>query len=140
MKKFNEMYVISIDHGYGNMKTANCCFPTGVMKSDTEPTFVSDLLVWNGKYYSIGVGHKEFTADKFNDEDYYVLTLAAIARELRRECITDTTVFIAAGLPLTWVSEQKADFKKYLFQHSKVDFTFRNTEYRIKIVDADIYP
>ena len=53
MKKFNETYVIGIDHGYGNMKTANCCFPTGVMKSDTEPTFVSDLLVWNGKFYSI---------------------------------------------------------------------------------------
>lgn len=34
---------------------------TGVMKSDTEPTFASDLLVWNGKYYSIGVGHKEFS-------------------------------------------------------------------------------
>ena len=25
MRKFNEMYVIGIDHGYGNMKTANCC-------------------------------------------------------------------------------------------------------------------
>ena len=35
MKKINEMYVIGIDHGYGNMKTANCCFPTGVMKSDS---------------------------------------------------------------------------------------------------------
>lgn len=87
MKRFNEMYVIGIDHGYGNMKTANCCFSTGVMKSDTEPVFASDLLIWNNKYYSIGVGHKEFTADKFNDEDYYVLTLAAIARELRRERI-----------------------------------------------------
>lgn len=47
MKKFNEMYVIGIDHGYGNMKTANCCFPTGVMINDTDPTFVSDLLYWN---------------------------------------------------------------------------------------------
>ena len=111
MKKFNEMVVIGIDHGYGNMKTANCCFPTGIMKSDTEPTFVGDLLIWNDKYYSIGVGHKEFTADKFNDEDYYVLTLAAIARELRRERITEASVFIAAGLPLTCVSEQKAEFK-----------------------------
>ena len=35
MKQFNEMVVIGIDHGYGNMKTANCCFPTGIMKSDT---------------------------------------------------------------------------------------------------------
>ena len=140
MKKFNETYVIGIDHGYGNMKTANCCFPTGVMKSDTEPTFVSDLLVWNGKYYSIGVGHKEFTADKFTDEDYYVLTLAAIARELRRERITEANVFIAAGLPLTWVSEQKAEFKKYLLHLGKVAFTFRGIEYRIKIVGAEIYP
>ena len=140
MKRFNEMYVIGIDHGYGNMKTANCCFPTGVMKSNTEPVFASDLLIWNNKYYSIGVGHKEFTADKFNDEDYYVLTLAAIARELRRERITKATVFIAAGLPLTWVSEQKAEFKKYLLQHNEVSFTFRNKEYQIKIAGAEIYP
>ena len=104
MRKFENKLIIGIDHGYGNMKTANCCFPTGVMVSDTEPIFVSDLLQWNNKYYSIGVGHKEFTADKFDDEDYYVLTLAAIARELRRENITSADVHIAAGLPLTWVS------------------------------------
>ncbi len=140
MIRFNEMYIIGIDHGYGNMKTANCCFSTGVMKSDTEPVFASDLLIWNNKYYSIGVGHKEFTADKFNDEDYYVLTLAAIARELRRERITNATVFIAAGLPLTWVSEQKAEFNKYLLQHDEVSFTFRNTEYHIKIAGVEIYP
>ncbi|MBQ8796257.1 MAG: ParM/StbA family protein [Clostridia bacterium] len=140
MKRFNDMYVIGIDHGYGNMKTANCCFSTGVMKSDNEPVFASDLLIWNNKYYSIGVGHKEFTADKFKDEDYYVLTLAAIARELRRERITKATVFIAAGLPLTWVGEQKAEFKKYLLQHKEVSFTFRNTEYQIRIAGAEIYP
>ena len=49
-------------------------------------------------------------------------------------------MFIAAGLPLTWVSEQKAEFKKYLLQHSDVSFTFRKTEYHIKIVGAEIYP
>lgn len=90
--------------------------------------------------FHIGVGHKEFTADKFTDEDYYVLTLAAIARELRRERLTEASVFIAAGLPLTWVREQKAEFKKYLLQHSDVEFSFRNTDYRIKIVGAEIYP
>ena len=25
-RKYNEMYVIGIDHGYGNMKTANCAY------------------------------------------------------------------------------------------------------------------
>ena len=53
---------------------------------------------------------------------------------------TAPSVFIAAGLPLTWVSEQKDEFKKYLLQHSDVEFSFRNTDYRIKIVGAEIYP
>lgn len=30
MKKYKETYIIGVDHGYGNMKTANCCFQTGV--------------------------------------------------------------------------------------------------------------
>ena len=65
MKILNDFKIIGIDHGYGNMKTANCCFQTGLIASDTEPPFANDLLIWNNKYYSIGVGHKEFTADKF---------------------------------------------------------------------------
>ena len=140
MKAVNNLKIIGIDHGYGNIKTANCCFPTGVIVSDTEPAFTNDLLVWNNRYYSIGVGHKEFTADKFTDEDYYVLTLAAIARELYRERITDAKVFIAAGLPLTWVTQQKQEFINYLLQISTVDFTFRKTDYHIEIVGADVFP
>ena len=140
MKNINNLCIIGIDHGYGNMKTANCCFPTGVTVNDTEPTFASDLLIWNGQYYSIGAGHKEFTADKFRDEDYYVLTLAAIAKELHRERITEAAVFIAAGLPLTWVSSQKSAFKEYLLQNEEVYFTFRGTDYHVRIVGAEIYP
>ena len=37
MKKYKETYIIGIDHGYGNMKTANCCFQTGVTVYDKEP-------------------------------------------------------------------------------------------------------
>ena len=140
MKTLNNFKIIGIDHGYGNMKTANCCFPTGVIASDTEPPFTNDLLIWNNKYYSIGIGHKEFTADKFTDEDYYILTLAAIARELNRERITDAKIFIAAGLPLAWVTRQKEEFKKYLLQHRTVDFNFRRTDYHIEIIGADVFP
>lgn len=74
--------VIGIDHGYGNMKTATRCFPSGVARYDKEPIFQNNLLVYNGMYYQIGEEHKGFCAEKTQDEDYYVLTLAAIAREL----------------------------------------------------------
>ena len=43
--------VIGIDHGYGNMKTATGCFPSGVARYDKEPIFQNNLLVYNGMYY-----------------------------------------------------------------------------------------
>lgn len=54
MKKFNNTIIIGIDHGYGNMKTVNCCFSTGLIAYDSEPLFTKELLVYNGKYYLKG--------------------------------------------------------------------------------------
>ena len=132
--------VIGIDHGYGNMKTATRCFPSGVARYDKEPIFQNNLLVYNGMYYQIGEEHKEFCAEKTQDEDYYVLTLAAIAKELDGKGMNRAKVHIAAGLPLTWVATQKEDFQKYLLQNECVDFTFRNKEYHVEFAGADIYP
>ncbi len=140
MKDFKNKVIIGIDHGYGNIKTANHIFKTGVMEYDVEPLFTKDMLVYNGKYYTIGEGHKEFKAEKQNDDDYYVLTLAAIAMELDDNDLTEADVFIAAGLPLTWTSGQKAEFAAYLTKNEKVSFVFRKVRYRIRIVGAKIYP
>ena len=83
-----------------------------------------DMLIFNDKYYLIGEGHKEFAPDKVKDDDYYVLTLAAIAKELKTENITEAHVVIAAGLPLTWTSGQKAEFKAYLSKNAEVEFVY----------------
>ena len=40
--------VIGIDHGYGNMKTATRCFPSGVARYDKEPIFQNNLLKEGG--------------------------------------------------------------------------------------------
>ena len=106
MKSFKETKIIGIDHGYGNMKTANHCFKTGISAYDSEPLFTADMLTYNGNYDLIGDGHKELAPDKVKDEDYYVLTLAAIAKELKSENLTESHVVIAAGLPLTSTSGQ----------------------------------
>ena len=140
MKKFNDTYVIGIDHGYGNMKTANCCFKTGLLTYDAEPLFTGDMLVYGGKYYLIGEGHKEFIADKICDEEYYILTLVAIAKELKLENITEAKVIIAAGLPLTWTSGQKKDFAAYLAKNKEVAFTYQKVDYHITVEDVRIYP
>lgn len=43
MKQFKEKLIVGIDHGYGNIKTANHCFKTGVMGFDAEPLFTKEM-------------------------------------------------------------------------------------------------
>ena len=38
---------------------------------------------YEGKFYEIGSTHKEYQMDKVWDEDYYILTFAALAKELK---------------------------------------------------------
>ena len=140
MKTIKNTKIIGIDHGYGNMKTVNHCFKTGISAYDSEPLFTGNMLTYNGKYYLIGEGHKEFAPDKVKDDDYYVLTLAAIAKELKVENLIEAHIVIAAGLPLTWTSGQKADFKAYLSKNTEVEFIYKKTTYHIYIDDVRIYP
>ena len=49
----NRPIVIGIDHGFGNVKTSHTCFKTGVTAHDKEPTFKSDLLIYEGRYYTV---------------------------------------------------------------------------------------
>ena len=140
MKHYNNKVIIGIDHGYGNIKTANHIFRTGIISFDSEPPFTKNMLVYDGKYYTIGEGHKEFKADKQKDDEYYILTLAAVAMELHDRRLTEADVFIAAGLPLTWVAEQKSEFAAYLARNKEVSFIFDRVPYHIMIVGAKIYP
>lgn len=140
MKHINNQIIIGIDHGYGNIKTTNQVFRTGLMSYDSEPTFTKDMLVYNGRYYLFGEGHKEFFAEKTSDEDYYLMTLAAIAKELEPEGITEAEIVIAAGLPLTWMSGQKEAFAAYLSRNREIRFQYNRKDYHIRIAGVKIYP
>ena len=136
----NGVAVIGIDHGYGNIKTANTATLTGVTAYDSKPTFEGNILLYGDTYYKIGDVHKPFIADKDNDRDNYILTLYGIARELFRFGIFDADVHIAAGLPLAWVKEQRERFRSYLTQNEKADFVFNDRRYHIRIVGCTVYP
>ena len=60
MRELRNTKIIAVDHGYGNMKTANTVTPTGIKAYETEPIFTGNILEYNGIYYRIGEGHKEF--------------------------------------------------------------------------------
>lgn len=140
MRAYGDTLIVAVDAGYGNMKTASCAFPTGLVSYDEKPYFTENLLIYNGRFYIVGSGHKEFTDKKIMDEDYYVLTLAAIARELNTQKLTRAKVLLAVGLPLTWLVKQQAAYREYLLRNRTVAFNFRGVDYHIDLVDAMVFP
>lgn len=77
----NGTWIVSIDHGYGNIKTAHTCFKASILSHECLPTFTANLLEYKGRYYTFGTEHKPFIPDKIMDEDYYILTLMALRWE-----------------------------------------------------------
>ena len=136
----NGKILIGIDHGYGNMKTRHTVFKSGVKCYGMEPAIASNVLVYDGKYYVIGESHKVFIASKNEDEDYYILTLAAIAKELSFRGLHSGDVVLAVGLPLNWLANQKQEFTDYLMRNKEVKFEFCKEQYYIRICDVKVYP
>ena len=74
-----EPITIGVDHGYAAMKTAHCSFPSGLAAYEHEPYTQKNVLCYDGKYYVVGSGRQPLQQDTTVDENYYLLTLAAIA-------------------------------------------------------------
>ena len=140
MRKHNNFYIIGVDAGYGNMKTARTIYPTGLVAMDTKPFFDGDILEYNGTWYRIGEGHKAYNPDKTADEDFYILTLASIAAELSTEQITEANVHLALGLPTTWTGRQREDYRRYMMRNPDVRFTFNDVLYSIHLTDCIVFP
>lgn len=132
--------VIGVDQGYGNIKTANECFRAGVTIYDSEPYFKGDMVFYAGKYYVIGETHKTFVLNKDEDEDYYILTLAAIGKEMAREGMRYALIHLAVGVPLNWIAEQRDRFRDYLLANRSVVFWLNDEKYDIDIEAVEIYP
>ncbi len=140
MKRYKDFLIVGIDHGYGNIKTANTVTPTGIARLDAAPIFTRNMLYYDGSYYLIGEGHKEYLTDKWEDNDNYLFTLMGIARELNREGITSADVWLAVGLPLTWVNRQREDFRRYMLQRESVEFRYEDKLYSVRIVGCSVFP
>lgn len=136
----NGIKIIGTDLGYGNCKGANTVLPSGIISYDTEPVFQGNILEYDNKYYRLGEGHKAFLADKSMDDDFYILNLAVIARELHRVGIYEAKIYLATGLPLTWVRVQRDSFRAYLMKNKDVKFKFNDKEFHIEFAGCSVYP
>ncbi len=134
--------IIGIDHGYAAIKTVNFTFPSGVTEFETPPPVNQGLLEIDGKYYVCGSGRQPLLKDKATNENYWLLTLAALAKEVSFRADGDTAeVIIAAGLPLTGFGKDKEAFRNYLLRNAEpIIYKFEEREFCIQIKDVFLLP
>lgn len=138
----SDLIIIGVDHGYAAMKTAHISFSTGLVEYEHEPYTQKDVLEYGGKYYVVGSARQPLQRDKTRTEDYYLLTLAAIAKELDYRGMERTAeVLLAAGLPLTSFGRDKKKFRDYLLRDGKlVCFRYEGRDYTVHLTDVMLFP
>ncbi|MEE1462291.1 MAG: ParM/StbA family protein, partial [Ruthenibacterium lactatiformans] len=100
------------------------------------------VLEYEGKWYVCGTGRQPVQREKMANDTYYLLTLAAIARELeRRRLPRRCAVALASGLPLTSYGRQKGSFKKYLLRSPQpVKYRYEGEAYEVTVEGVWLYP
>ena len=96
----NKLEEIGIDHGWSMMKTISQVFVTGVKEITTTPALFGDVLEYEGKFYKVGTVRQEVKDTKVEDDSFYLLTLAAVAKELKRRGLAESKVWIWAGFTI----------------------------------------
>ncbi len=132
--------VIGVDHGWSQMKTVNTVFSSGIEQILSEPAFWDDVLEFEGKYYKVGTNRDAVMDNKVSNEDYYLLTLAAIGKELKFRGKKEANIILAVGLPATRYGAEKKEFITYLSKKKEVTFLFETERYQIVLDKVAVFP
>ena len=140
--------IIGIDHGYYAIKTRHFSFPAGIVAYTPEPYTLQNTLEYGGRFFVCGTGRQPLLRSKTANDNYYLLTLAAIAKEIRQRGETQKcSVTLAAGLPLAGFGREKKPFREYLLRSSQladglrpVRYCFEGTPYEVTIEDVKLFP
>ena len=132
--------VIGVDHGWSGMKTVSQVFTSGVKEITTEPAFFNNIVEFRGSYYRVGGKRLEVRDLKIENDNFYILTLAAIAKELNRRGMRNATILLSVGIPLTRFGAEKQDFIEYLSKEKEVVFRYDNEQYHIRIARVSVFP
>jgi len=132
---------LGVDHGYKNMKTANSIFPTKLGQLQTVPDDKSGILQLDNKIYTENGEYVSFVnnSDKVSNNNFYILTVFAIAKELKMKNLDGAVINLAAGLPQKWFDSQKDTFKDYLMKHSELHFKYEEKTYHVYFNDCKVF-
>jgi plasmid segregation protein ParM len=135
--------LIAIDHGNKAIKTPYESFTSGFSMFDDEPPMASDKIYYDGKWYALSDKRLPYKRDKSVDDDFFILTLFAVAKEIIRQKAykPDMEITLSVGLPPAHYGALKNRFSDYLKQNGRwISFAYNNQEFKIRVVKVLVYP
>lgn len=135
--------LIAVDHGNKQIKTNHRTFTSGFCESNTRPPFGKDVLFYDNKYYTLSDQRIPYMRDKTTDDRYFILTLFAIAFELKeRGTISSeiTEIELGIGLPPAHFGAQYEKFTDYFLNRGIIEFSLDDNPVAIKITKASCFP
>ena len=154
-----ETTILGIDHGNGNIKTASSVFPCGFKKQETKPSqiFSQDILEYKGCFYSLTPNRFPYEIDKTKNENCLILTLFAIAKEVKARAMKNKLDFdwkkdfsgfvgkdvvLSIGLPPAHFEKQRDSFKNYFLNAARygLDFRYNDKSFSIHIKEIFVFP
>ena len=133
-------FIIGGDVGYGNTKTSHVCFSSGIKKLPGKPPISTRVIEPTGGFYAIGTGKVSVQKSKTDDEYMRVLTMAAIAEELKRQKVTVADVYLGVGVPLTRMGAEKQAFIDYYGKNRRLIFKYEDVQYSVTLLSIDVFP
>lgn len=146
--------IISIDSGNRNIKSENFVFPSAIQElslaGDDAVGIGNEILKYKGTYYSLGGERIRYMRDKTVDERFFILTLFAIAKEIKKKesdkGIRPTepqtykyVITLLNGLPPKHY-KLKTAFKDYFLKNEVVSFNYNKDEFILKFKEVHIFP
>lgn len=139
--------VIGLDLGNSRMKTAHHNFIAGLSASNTRPIGL-DSIKYKDMFYEGCAFRRNRKDDKASDEDYYLLSLLAICRELesRGELVYEREVPIHLGIALTLEDIREEAKRIAMRQYFKLvhpnpaKFLYNGREVILKFKKVNTYP
>ncbi len=138
----NEKIIIGVDTGNRCVKTVNHTFVAGIKKHIMKPAISKEVIRYKNAYYTLTSERITQRDDKTENEDYFILSLFAIVKELQSrnyDLNEHHNIHLGVGLPPSHIGRLQDSFVSY-FKRNFVTFEYNGKEVKISIEDVNLFP
>lgn len=133
--------IIAIDHGNAEIKTVHDRFVSGYKSFVERPAMAADAIRYNDAYYALSGARLNYRFDKTINDDYYILTLFAIAKEMVLAGVDKADIQLAVGLPPRHHGKLKDRFAAYLVREKRpVQFWYNDRTLDFSVTGCWVFP